>query len=48
MSLLSFKTVSKKIYYLGKNLTKKVKDLYSGSITSLKKKIKTLEDGKTS
>lgn len=38
MGSLPFTKVSKKIYYLGINLTKKAKDFYSGNL-SLKKGI---------
>uniref|UniRef100_A0A8D2AWH4 RNA-directed DNA polymerase n=1 Tax=Sciurus vulgaris TaxID=55149 RepID=A0A8D2AWH4_SCIVU len=42
-----FTIASKKIKYLGINLTKEVKDLYNENYTTLKKKLKnTLEDGK--
>ena len=37
---MSFTIASKRIKYLGINLTKDVKDLYSGNYTTLKKEIK--------
>ena len=37
---IPFTTVTRKIKYLGINLTKEVKDLYSENYTTLKKEIK--------
>ena len=37
---IPFTTATRKIKYLGKNLTKEVKDLYSEAYTTLKKEIK--------
>ena len=37
---IPFEIATRKIKYLGINLTKEVKDLYSGNYTSLKKEIK--------
>ena len=37
---IPFNTATRKIKYLGRNLTKEVKDLYSENYTTLKKEIK--------
>lgn len=45
---LLFTIASKKIQYLGTNLTKEVKDLYNEKFKHLKKKITSLEHRTTS
>ena len=42
---ISLDTATTKIEYLGVNLTKEVKDLYSENYTTLKKEIKTQTNG---
>lgn len=47
MDTFLFTIASKKLKYPGINLTKEMKNLYSEHFKPLKKKIKTLENGKT-
>ena len=47
MDIVLFTIASKKIKYLGINLTKEIKDLYTESVKTQKKKIKTLENRHT-
>ena len=47
MDTFLFTIASKKLKYLGINLTKEMKNLYSEHFKPLKKEIKTLENGKT-